>query len=130
MQEFKLDRTLKGRVVSGQGNFSYWIEKLSPYYELKTGMILFPGTLNIQLEEPYDLPTDVIRLEKEEYGGTVSVSIQPCTIFGRKAFILRTDGNASDTGEHPRTIIEIATDVKLREIYRLNDGDLVEVELG
>jgi riboflavin kinase, archaea type len=58
------------------------------------------------------------------------VSIQECTIFGIKAFILRTDGNATDEGEHPRTIIEIATDVKLRDIYKLNDGDVVEVRLN
>ncbi|MGE7823711.1 DUF120 domain-containing protein [Paenibacillus sp. NPDC093718] len=129
-QEFQLNRTLNGKVVSGQGNFSYWIETLSDYYESKTGMRFFPGTLNIQLDEPYDLPTDVIRLEKEEYGGTVSVSIQECSIFGRKAFILRTDGNASDIGDHPRTIVEVATDVKLRERYGLKDGDLVEVKLN
>jgi riboflavin kinase, archaea type len=123
-------KTLKGKVVSGQGNFSYWIEKLSDYYEDKTGMRFFPGTLNIQLEEPYDLPTDVVRLEKEEYGGSVSVSIQECSIFGRKAFILRTDGNASNNGDHPRTIVEIATDVKIREYYRIMDGDVVEVRLS
>ncbi|MFC6233004.1 DUF120 domain-containing protein [Paenibacillus allorhizosphaerae] len=126
-QETKI---LKGKVVSGQGNFSYWIEKLHDYYKVKTGMDFFPGTLNIQLNEPYDLPSNVIRLEKEEYGGTVSVSIQECTIFGRKAFILRTDRNATDHGEHPRTIVEIATDVKLRDYYMIKDGDVVEIQFS
>lgn len=121
--------TLKGRVVTGIGNFSYWIEKLSAYYEAKTGMKLYPGTLNIALNAPYDLPMHAIRLEKEEYNGTVSVSIQACSIFGREAFILRTDGNASGNGDHPRTIIEIATDVRLRDRYNLQDGDIVEVEV-
>lgn len=93
-------------------------------------MRFFPGTLNIQLDEPYDLPANVIRLEKEEYSGSVSVSIQECSIFGRKAFILRTDGNASDNGDYPRTIIEIATDVKLREYYSLKDDDVVDVKLN
>ncbi|MBP3963162.1 DUF120 domain-containing protein [Paenibacillus lignilyticus] len=123
-------KTLIGKVVPGLGNFAYWIEKLSAYYESKTGMILFPGTLNIELDEPYDLPTNVMRLEKAEYNGTVSVSIQECSIFGRKAFILRTDGNAAGTGDHPRTIIEIATDVKLREHYSLSDDDVVEVKIS
>jgi len=129
-QDFHLNRTLKGRVIGGQGNFSYWIKKLSSYYEAKTGMRFFPGTLNIELDVPYDLPSDVIRLKKEEYGGSVSVSIQECAIFGRKAFILRTDGNASDNGDHPRTIIEVATDVKLRDCYNLKDGEIVEVKLN
>jgi riboflavin kinase, archaea type len=98
-------------------------------YSQKTGMILFPGTLNILLDDPYDLPTEVIRLEKEEYGGTVSVSILPCAILGRKAFILRTDKNTSENGAHSKTIIEIATDIKLRDEYSLSDGDLVEVKI-
>lgn len=111
------------------GNFSYWIDKLDKYYTLKTGMQLFPGTLNIQLDAPFSMPKSVLRLEGDEYGGTVSVSILPCKIFGRDAFLLRTDKNESGLGDHPKTIIEIATDVKLRDAYGLNDGDIVEVEI-
>jgi len=120
---------LKGVVVSGMGNFSFWIEKLESFYTQKTGLRLFPGTLNLRLAEPYSLPRNVIRLEKEEYGGTVSVSMVPCRIFDRKAFLLRTDANEAGTGHHPRNIIEIATDVKLRDGYGLRDGDEVEVHL-
>jgi riboflavin kinase len=118
---------LRGKVVSGMGNFSFWIEKLHEHYFLKTGMRLFPGTLNLEIEEPYSLPKQVIRLEAQEYGGTVSVNIVPCSIFGRKAFILRTDANEEGRGHHPRTIIEVATDVKLRDQFHLKDGDVVEV---
>lgn len=120
---------MRGVVVSGIGNFSYWLEKLELFYTQKTGMRLFPGTLNLRLAEPYSLPEEVIRLEKEEYGGTVSVSIVPCTIFGRRAFLLRTDANEAGNGHHPRNIIEIATDIKLRDAYGLRDGDEVEVRL-
>lgn len=118
---------LRGKVVSGMGNFSYWIEKLHDHYQRKTGMHLFPGTLNIQLDHPYSLPSEVTRLEGEEYGGTVSVNIVPCSILGRSAFILRTDANEQGRGHHPRTIVEIATDVKLRDHFHLNDGDIVEI---
>jgi len=119
---------LKGVVVSGMGNFSFWIEKLESYYTQKTGMRLFPGTLNLRLAEPYSLPAEVIRLEKEEYGGTVSVSLVPCSVFGKQAFLLRTDANEEGRGHHPKNIIEIATDVKLRDAYGLRDGDEVEVD--
>lgn len=122
-------RVMRGVVVSGILNFSFWLEKLEPFYTQKTGMRLFPGTLNLRLAEPYSLPEEVIRLEKEEYGGTVSVSIVPCTIFGRRAFLLRTDANEAGNGHHPRNIIEIATDIKLRDAYGLRDGDEVEVRL-
>jgi len=105
------------------------MEKLEAYYTEKTDVNLFPGTLNIELDEDFHLPPEVIRLEKEEYGGTVSVSILPCKIFGRKAFILRTDKNAAGRGDHPLNIIEIASDVKLRDHYDLRDGDIVDVDL-
>ena len=74
-----------GRVVTGVGNFSYWIERLKDHYRRKTGMSLFPGTLNVCLEEEYSVPADALRLEAEEYGGTVSVNIVPCRIFGERA---------------------------------------------
>jgi riboflavin kinase, archaea type len=119
---------LRGHVVSGCGDFAFWIEELNHFYEQKTGMRLYPGTLNLELTCPYSLPPDVIRLNAGEYGGRVSVSIVPCRIFGRNAFLLRTDENEDGIGHHPRNIIEIATDIRLRDAYKLEDGDLVEVE--
>jgi riboflavin kinase, archaea type len=109
-------------------NFSSWILKLQDHYYRKTGLKLFPGTLNVQLETPYRLPAKVLRLEGHEYGGAVSVSLVPCLIFGRSAFILRTDANEEGRGHHPRTVVEVATDVKLRDHFQLADGDIVEIE--
>lgn len=119
---------LRGKVVSGTGNFSCWIEKLVDHYQRKTGMRLFPGTLNVQLDHPYTLPARAIRLEGHEYAGTVSVNIVPCSMRGKSCFILRTDANEEGRGHHPRTIVEVATDVKLRDYFNLADGDLVEIE--
>ena len=119
----------RGKVVSGIGNFSFWIEKLQDHYLRKTGLRLFPGTLNVQLDQSWSLLPRPLRLEAEEYGGTVSVNLVPCLVFGRKAFILRTDANEEGRGHHPRSIVEVATDVKLRDQYRLQDGDAVEIVL-
>ena len=104
-------------------------KKLLPYYERKTGLTLFPGTLNVQLDENYTLPAKRLRLEASEYGGTVSVSLVECRVFGRKAFILRTDANDQGHGDHSRSIVEIATDIGLRAAFELRDGDQVEIEL-
>ena len=125
---FEVMSCVRGKVVSGRADFGHWIERLSRFYEEKTGMRLYPGTLNVELSSPYSLPTDVVRLEANEYGGSVSVSIVPCRIFDRRAFLLRTDQNERGTGHHPRNIIEIATDIRLRDTYHLRDGDWVEVE--
>ncbi|HKX00843.1 MAG TPA: DUF120 domain-containing protein [Bryobacteraceae bacterium] len=122
-------RRLRGQVVSGLGNFGQWIERLNSFYKQKTGVQLYPGTLNLALPSEYSLPSNVIRLEAHEYGGTVSVSIVPCRIFNRQAFLLRTDPNENGARHHPRNIIEIACDVRLRDAYQLEDGDWVEVEL-
>ena len=119
---------LRGSVTSGIGDFSIWIERLRDYYFQKTGMYLYPGTLNLVLEQEYTLPPQRIRLEKEEYGGRVSVNIVPCSILGKRAFILRTDANEEGRGHHPRTIVEVATDVRLRDHFHLSDGDIVEIE--
>jgi riboflavin kinase len=131
---------LRGSVVSGIGNFSYWIEKLQDHYLRKTGMRFYPCTLNVRLDAPYSLPRRVIRLEASEYGGTVSVNMVPCVIRipgqiihgqtgGRRAFLLRTDANEEERGHHPKTIVEIATDVRLHDFFGLTDGDLVEIEI-
>jgi riboflavin kinase, archaea type len=126
----KSNRTrLRGKVVSGLGNFSYWIEKLEDHYFRKTGMHFYPGTLNVLLDEPWSLPQKCLRLEKEEYGGSVSVNLVPCVILDRPAFLLRTDLNETGRGPHPKNLIEIATDVRLRDLHHLVDGDQVEIEL-
>ena len=127
---------LRGCVVSGMGNFSYWIEKLQDHYLRKSGMLFYPGTLNVRLDAPYSLPKQVIRLEASEYGGTVSVSMVPCFIRildrseAKAAFLLRTDANEEERGHHPKTIVEIATDVRLRDAFELKDGDGVEIEVA
>jgi riboflavin kinase, archaea type len=122
---------LRGIVRSGKGDYSYWLAKLELYYTQKTGMKLYPGTLNIHLIETiFPTPMDAIRLEKEEYDGQVSVSIAPCRIFGRRAFILRPDTDDGKFGDPPERILEIATDVGIRDTYGVKDGDIIEVEIS
>jgi len=122
-------KKLVGKVCSGKGDFAQWIAKLSDHYRQKTGLALFPGTLNVRLQEPYHIPPNPLRLEGAEYGGTVSVNLVPCTVFGRPAFILRTDTEEAGQGSHPFEVVEVATDIKLREAHGLIDGSTVEIEL-
>lgn len=121
---------LTGRVVTGVGNFGYWIGKLKEHYRRKTGMDLFPGTLNVKLEEEWRVPEGASRLEGGEYGGDVTVHIVPCRILGERAVILRTERCERGEGAHERTVVEVACAVGLREKYGLRDGDVVRVEVG
>ena len=123
---------LRGKVVSGTGDLSEkmsCVAGLSEAYKRKLGVDLFPGSLNIRLESAWSMPAQRIRLEKEEYGGLVSMNILPCRIRGEDCLILRTDGNELGTGTHPKEIIEVASNVRLRDHFRLKDGDTIEVEI-
>jgi len=124
---------LRGRIFAGIGDYAQWITKYQEYYRGKTGMTLFPGTLNLRLDHPYELPPDkVIRLEGHEYGSRVSVSILPVRILGRQGMILRPDLPLEATAEDAAgrlSTIEVATDVKLRDTHGLKDGDAVEVTI-
>lgn len=126
-------KVLKGVVSTGIGDFSKKMEDipgLLEAYQRKTGMSFYPGTLNVRLQEEYSIPKDALKLDKEEYGGRVSVFIVPCMFFDKEAFILRTEKNESGAGDHPKTIVEIASDVKLRDAYNLKDGDEIEITIS
>ncbi len=122
---------LRGKVFTGIGDYARWIETYREHYRAKTGLSLFPGTLNVRLDQLYELPADkVIRLEGVEYGSRVSVSILPVRLFDRPAVVLRPDlpeGASAEDAANRLATLEIATDVKLRDTYGLADGDEVEV---
>jgi hypothetical protein len=73
-----------------------------------------------------------LRLKRRSLLGLFFVSILPMRIFGRPGVILRPDlppwATAADADERLSTI-EVATDIKLRETYGLQDGDEVEVTI-
>ncbi len=94
-------------------------------YRAKTGVDLYPGSLNVVLEEAWHVGDDPIRIEPPEC--LVALSIVPCLIGGIDAFIVRTDKNDCGDGDHPPTIIEVAAVLRLREALDVQDGDEVEV---
>ena len=55
-------KVLRGKVESGVGDFGQWVEKLPAHYEQKTGMKLYPGTLNIRLANTYTIAAGYIRV--------------------------------------------------------------------
>lgn len=121
---------LRGQVRSGLGDFGKWIARLQEHYQRKTGMLLYPGTLNVALESEWLVPAGAAMLQASEYAGTVSVWLVPCRFEGYPAWILRTERNQDGTGPHPRNLIEIATDIPLRKTYGLHDGDWVSISLS
>jgi CTP-dependent riboflavin kinase len=123
----------EGKVTAGKGDYSYWLAKLEPVYFLRLGVHLFPGTLNVDIAVEYRLPkTGIIRITADEtapYGGTVNINIVKCQINGSPAYVLRTDANELGNGDHGRNIVEIASDEKLRDKFKLLDGSSVSLLL-
>lgn len=114
---------LKGQVVDGLGNASFWVNKIEEVFLNKYGIKLFSGTLNIELEKEYILEKYRI-IKPEEYGGTQKVFVKECSLLGEKSYIVRAEKTA-----HKSDIIEIISDVNFREKYKLKNGDTVEVIL-
>ena len=116
---------LRGRVAGGIGNLARWMIQYADLYERKTGVRLYPGSLNVTLDHPWIVGDAAIRLEPPEYG--VSMSIIPCEINGVGAFIVRTDKNNAGLGDHPPNVVEIVAPTHLRTTLGVSDGDEVEV---
>lgn len=116
---------LRGTVATGIGDFGRWVTRYQAVYERHTGMVLYPGSLNVRLDEPWSLPAERVHIDGAEVG--VGVNLVPCRVFDRAAFVMRTDANEAGTGDHPRTVVEIVSDVRLRDAYGLVDGAAVEI---
>ena len=119
---------LKGKVKSGLGNANIWVRKARDIFKEKYGMDLFLGTLNIELNEDIVLDEEE-KILPHEYGGIFNVYVKECEILGIKAYILRTEKNNKKNGDHPLNIIEIVTNVNMREKYGLKDNDEVSIYL-
>ena len=119
---------IKGIVKSGMGNASFWVKKINKIFEKKYGMNLFPGTLNVELEKPYILNSKD-KILPSEYGGKYDVLVESVLLFENEVYILRPEVNNAEGGAHPLNVIEIVSDINLRERYNLKDGDEISIIL-
>lgn len=104
--------------------------KYAALYEQCTGVRLYPGSLNVVLDEEYRLPPNPpLRLPPAVLGGRVGMNLVPCRFMGVPAFVLRTDQNEAGTGHHDRKVVEIGAAVRLRDEFSLSDGDYVTIEI-
>lgn len=120
---------LEGLIVSGYGHAADPLARLSELYRQKTGVSLFPGTLNVELDQDWPTPAGFARIEPGEGGCRVGVTLIRCRIEGLEAFILRTDGNSAPGGLHSLRIVEVAAEVRLRTALGLSDGERVRLDL-
>ena len=126
---------LRGRVQSGKGDAARWLAAFNDAYVRKTGMPVFPGSLNVALDIPFDwsarnLRDRIILFLGEEFGGERDILMLPCklpSLGSQRAFLWTTTNTVTESARRP--IVEIIASVGLRDVYGLQDGDLVEVEI-
>lgn len=126
---------LVGRVQSGEKDASRWLLKFNAAYCQKTGMAIFPGSLNLLLPAPFDWyalchAPNRIFFAGHSFGSERDVLLLPCVLSNlqnHRAFLWSTTTAARARGD--ASVIEIISDVKLRDRYSLSDGTEVVVEL-
>lgn len=127
--------TLRGRVQSGTGRAAHFLSMFEEPYGRKTGMQVFPGSLNVGLDSPFDWfdPRwchSVIHFNRVEYGGERDILLLPCRLSvapGLRAFLWSTATAARDPAD--RRLAEVIAPVSLRDTYGLRDDDVIEIEL-
>ena len=117
---------LKGKVIQGMGIAKKFVDMMSKSFYNKVNVQLYPGTLNIKLDNPYTLKVDYL-IKPEEYGGTFNVQVQKCKLLQENAYIIRSEKNIGNKGDYMQDVVEIISDVNFREKYKLKNGDKVEI---
>ena len=50
----RMHELLIGRLQAGKNDASHWLSKFNEAYSRKAGMSIFPGSLNLALDHPFD----------------------------------------------------------------------------
>lgn len=117
-------RQLRGTVRSGKGEHARWMRTYAEVYKKETGVDLVPGTLNIELHEPWHMPATA-----RSFSAGVTILVARCTIGGIGAFVIRTEKNERGEGDHPSNLVEVISDMRLRDALGLDDGDEIHLML-
>lgn len=125
-----------GRVFSGMGRGAFYVAHpaFMPKFERLLGYQPFPGTLNLRLTSPAEI--EARRLLGEEEGCSI-----PASKFGGQEFSSAKcfPGRMGDVGvvltipqmtAYDQTVLEVMARVRLRDVLGLEDGQVVELEVG
>ena len=119
---------MRGKIASGLGQGGYFIsrEGYSRQFVEKLGFVPFPGTLNVQLEEPFPVEQKAIRIESfvEEGKSFGECKCYRIKLNGIEAAVVRPEKS-----RYPPELIEVIAPIKLRALG-LEDGDPVEIILS
>ena len=130
-----MSELLAGKVQTGLGDASRWLELFDAAYSEKLGISVFPGSLNIALDQVFDwfdarYEAHRIWFGREEYEGERDILLLPCELVSldhREAFLWTPTTAARDRRDP--WVVEVVSDVNLRGHFGLQDGDVVEIRV-
>ncbi len=128
-------RRVQGRVQAGKGDASRWLALFNEAYSRKLGGAVFPGSLNLALDRAFDwfhpaYEAYIVWCGHEEYGGERDILLLPCrlqTPDQRLAWLWTTTTAVRGGGKS--WVVEVVSDVRLRDAYSWVDGSMVELTL-
>jgi CTP-dependent riboflavin kinase len=122
---------LNGKIVSGlkQGAFFTQLDWFQEQCLEKLGYTPYPGTLNIEISVE-DIPEAAVIEQKAE----IEFIPPDSTFCSGRAYPIEIEGicaaiimPAEEVRVHGKNIIEVISEVKLKDALRLDDGDSVEL---
>ena len=130
-----MSELLAGKVQAGLGDASRWLKFFNAAYSEKLGISVFPGSLNIALDQVFDwfdarYEAHRIWFGREEYEGERDILLLPCELVSldhRGAFLWTPTTAAMDRRDP--WVVEVVSDVNLRDHFGLQDGDMVEISV-
>ena len=128
-------RRFTGRVQAGEGDAARWLSRFNEAYARKVGMPVFPGSLNLALDQHFDwldpeAQRAALHFDRSEYGGERDILLLRCALRNldnEPAWLWTTTVAAA--GRDDGWVVELIAGRHLRSTYRLEDGSPVEVEI-
>ena len=120
-------QVLKGKIVSGSGvGAKIMVDYLEKFKQIFK-MDIFPGTLNLQLEQEWQMPLEAGHIEgftKPDGTKRGGVYFLKAKLKNIPVFVIRPV-----LTKHPKNIIELVSPINIRKQYGLKDGDFLEVSV-
>jgi riboflavin kinase, archaea type len=114
---------MQGIILSGTGTGAKYVKLYLDVFEDKLGITPYLGTLNIKVNELPKLDyKKMIQVQKE---GFAKVDCYPIIVQKNyKGFLIKPH-----ITQHPDDVVEIISEINLREKLKLNNEDKLECEL-
>jgi riboflavin kinase len=132
--QMKKNMTLSGKIVSGvkQGAFFTQLDWFKVQCQAQLGFKPYAGTLNLEISTD-----DVPKVEVLEQEAEIEFIPPDSTFCSGKAYPVMVEGiraaiviPAEEVRVHGKNIVELISDLKLKDALKVDDGDFVTLTIA